>query len=707
MPGPGRAKAKAKTKPKSASNAPTQPLHSVLKRDHYIGNIDNAMGWHMIIMILCDAFELPDLTTRSGLKKVHANFASICQKLDAAYEGHKDNERLAGGIVGIYAKMCSDSILRNKLWAKGLLDKILPLLDKPSARHLALRTLGTVTHHGGGTVRMDIAQKAPLLIKTVQDNSYDFKTAELAITVLSHSVAAYFDGAQPLSIKTIQLLELPKIIKLITETVKKQNATPYLISHGIGLIARAAHNAPSTLKSIPSSINLLVAGLRSHNWTMKSNCLSGLLLLHQREAEEDQRTLDPYKFMAAITRGFPDHISDLMMDYGPTRCETYLTLETTRDFQRAMIAVVQNRNLYDLGLKLAEFILRTEFSISEGWFQSEDPVTGQLEAADFGMPFKTYTESLPYAAKAIRAKGKPNEMDYADVIDIKYLIMKQRVRDAVSIAKKSLVRNPHHAYFYYAITLAADPVEGLRAGKKGLKCKIITPFIRFQMLQRAVEQAGEMGVKYLQAAHEGEKEWEEGIAFLMSAYEDAKTYVEQAPPDNRHMKNMLYWLILLSIVVRGSEIGPDLREIKHYIENLKVADEISTFIGVPPPKTYVRLAQQTVVKLFSEAVAEYGSMMSIIDSKDLGTITPERAEDELAAWLEELELELEDEHEHEHGHGHDHGAHTHAHPHGVKKPKKERGHPNVNSNHVSLYRCSWCGNPSAVLKKCSGCSITR
>jgi hypothetical protein len=140
--------------------------------------------------------------------------------------------------------------------------------------------------------------------------------------------------------------------------------------------------------------------------------------------------------------------------------------------------------------------------------------------------------------------------------------MRQRLPDAVNLAKKGIQRNPDQAYFYYATTLLADNVQGLRAAKKGLKCKTITPFVKYQMMQRAVEHAGDMGVKLLQEVPDvGEKKWEEGIAFLTSAVEDAKTYVEGAPPDNRHMKNVGYWFVLLTMLIKD-DLSPDLRELR-------------------------------------------------------------------------------------------------------------------------------------------------
>ena len=48
------------------------------------------------------------------------------------------------------------------------------------------------------------------------------------------------------------------------------------------------------------------------------------------------------------------------------------------------------------------------------------------------------------------------------------------------------------------------------------------------------------------------------------------------------------------------------------------------------------------------------------------------------------------------------GADEHAHPH-----PHACSHPKISMNNAALYRCTWCGNPSAVLRKCGGCGKTR
>ncbi|KAJ7255299.1 hypothetical protein C8J57DRAFT_1346013 [Mycena rebaudengoi] len=662
MPGPGR-KSKAKAKPTGSGTKPTEKSSS--QPDSYVWDIDNADGWSTIVNILCDVLNLPDLTSRSGFKKVHADFENIYRRLDRAYTKNLSNERIRGGIVGIYARMCVDSLLRNKLFQRGFLKQLFPLLDIASCRHLALRALTTVTHHGGVEIRLEITKWYLDLLRLLKEFPDDPKTVELTIVTLSHClISTISDEGLKIDPKLGPSLDLQGILKIVTDTLHNPFPSRVLVDHSVQLMAM------STLHSkIPTTTaHFLIAGLRSKDWIFRSTCLGGMVRLHRNDSEPDQRHLDPNKLIECVSKPAPPHLNDILEAYGFQQCETYLTMKTASDFQKAMMGCVRTGDLYSLGLMLASFILRTEFSISDGAYQTENPVTGKLEFADVGLPFKMWSDSLPLCAKAIREKGIPAQADMADILDIKFHIMKQRIPDALKAANASLRRNPDFAYAQYALTLSSDPVLGLRAAKKGLKCKQISPFVRFQMMQRAVEHAGEMGIRILQeTASTGDKKWEEGIAFLTSALEDSKTYIAEAPPDNRHMKSVLYWNILLRITVE-EDISQDLREIQ-----LKIADDFSNWIGVPPPKTNLRLTQQTVVRLFPDAVSEWGEFITKNSQLDVPDPSTEKVEDD---WLQgELD-------------GH------------CPPPAT------FNSRNVELYRCSWCGNPSAILRKCA-CSHTR
>ena len=148
----------------------------------------------------------------------------------------------------------------------------------------------------------------------------------------------------------------------------------------------------------------------------------------------------------------------------------------------------------------------------------------------------------------------------ADVLEMKWYLITLRGEDAVPIAKRAIARNPELAYAYYVIGLAQDFEQALRALKKGIKCKQISPFIRNYMLWRAVDHSGDLAVARLKGGS-SEKSYSEGIAFLNSALEDARAFMAGAPPDNRNMGSILNWYFLCNIAVRGPELSLELKEL--------------------------------------------------------------------------------------------------------------------------------------------------
>ncbi|KAH7910685.1 hypothetical protein BJ138DRAFT_1180100 [Hygrophoropsis aurantiaca] len=693
MPGPG-AKAK-RPKPKSAnSSSIASTSGSNVKTAEYQSLIDDVagtVGWGLTVAFLCDYFALPDLSKRSGLKKVFANFETIYQRIDKVYVAHQDNWKLVGGIICIYTKMCADSILRNRLFQKGLLAKIMPLLDMAECRSLALRLLTTITHHGGMEVRQDISRQTPRLLRVLQEFPDDLVGAELVISTLAHALGAAINVEETPTASDAKLLNIPLLLRVVTGIMRKPDCSIQLLHHGMELLTHPSLHFWKECKAYPPVVDFYVACLRTGDLSVRCAALGALMRLEGLSAESDQRFNDPHKLMAAAQNGFPGHLTDILMDYGPMNCEMTLTLRSTADNQRIFMKCAQDHDLYALGIGLVEIILRNEFSVGDGYFQFQNEQTGQMEIADVGLPFKKWGDALPHCAKAIRARRPEGAEDMADVLDMKFYIMRSRVGEAVAMARKSIQRNPKFPYFYYVITLGKNLEDGLRSSKKGLKCKKITPFVRFGLMHRAVEIAGNLGVCRLQEASTGDRKWEEGIAFLASAMEDAKSYVAEAPPDARHMKNVLYWYICLTITMKGTEMSLDLHELQDALRKLKAADEFSTILGTIPPKTQLRMTQQNIIQRYdTPGVKEWRTIVARFDNTSLSDIpepllSPEKVEDDLAAWLDEMHL--------------DHNN-AHSHP-------ETCSHPRISLNTVELYRCSWCGNPSAVLRKCSGCGKTR
>ena len=112
--------------------------------------------------------------------------------------------------------------------------------------------------------------------------------------------------------------------------------------------------------------------------------------------------------------------------------------------------------------------------------------------------------------------------------------------------------------------------------------------------------------------------------------------------------------------------------------------------GIPHQKTFPILTARTVLDHYGPGVKEWGSVVEKLNEvierspeyehhKPAPT-TKEDKEHELAAWLNNLDLEGEEGEEEEDSHG--------------------CANPRVNPKRVELYRCTHCGNPSAILRKC-------
>ena len=131
------------------------------------------------------------------------------------------------------------------------------------------------------------------------------------------------------------------------------------------------------------------------------------------------------------------------------------------------------------------------------------------------------------------------------------------------------------------------------------------------------------------------------------------------------------------------------RDVQAAKRKLEVSAQFMNTIGFPIKRTQMRLARELVLSLYPKAVTEWGAFIKHFDELDARgdhhahPRTPAQADDDLAAWLEHVRLDDGE------------GEHSRC------------THPKISANSVELYRCSWCGNPSAVLKKCGGCGKKR
>ena len=136
MPGPrakknGAKKNKSKSVPVVASSQVPRLPPALQPRP--LKSLDelSSSDWDDVVRVICDHLDIPDLTKRSGIKKIYHSFDDIYNRIDDLFSAHPGNQIIRGGVVAIYAKMSADSILSNLLFQKSasLLSPIIHRLD--------------------------------------------------------------------------------------------------------------------------------------------------------------------------------------------------------------------------------------------------------------------------------------------------------------------------------------------------------------------------------------------------------------------------------------------------------------------------------------------------------------------------------------------------------------------------------------------------
>nr|GAT49262.1 SET and MYND-domain-containing protein 3 [Mycena chlorophos] len=675
-------------------------------------------GWVKIVELMCEHFGLPvDLSPRSALRKVYGKLDTIYPRMKREFDETPDH-RIKGAIVDIYTQLSTDAILRNQLFQYGFLGQLVSLVADPQTRNLAIDSLVTITHHGGVAVRMEVAKAAcrPLL-RILKDGSDDPDTPQLAVRALAHSIL----GAVSIEGKKIEpslpaSLPLAEVAQAFLDALRGPHATPEMVGHiPISLVEMS-----KDIKLTKPMLDLLVAGLRFEGWYARTRCLSGLLVHYIPQSIIDPRTVAPTTALECVSHiaNAPTNVRETMQAWGLQKTVMFTMVASNREFAAALGPVyASGSGMYEAGKKIAELVVGSENAFTDGNFPLVNPVNGQRMLPTGGpsspSPLLLWSDMLPVCAQAIRDEKIASETHLADALDLKFMLMRRRYTEAIALARRALTRNPDFAYPYYILMLAQTGEPALRAAKRGLQCtpgpQNLTPFLRWQFLHRGSELACNLGMVAIDApGADGNPSMDVGVAMIMKAVEDWEAFVKEAPPDHRDMRTACSWLILLRIMTLP-RLSDDLRELQPLIDRLKFCVDFNKWLHLPILKTQLSLVAQATLDSFPTAWKEWGKSIASVRNIEKA-YTAQKMEVDLAAWMAGLPVAYVNdicgcgqEHGDEGDHGHEH---EHGHAPAVRGPgPAPRKDPKEDK--TQLYRCSFCSNPSAVLRKCAGCSEAR
>lgn len=273
----------------------------------------------------------------------------------------------------------------------------------------------------------------------------------------------------------------------------------------------------------------------------------------------------------AMFAGLPSEMVERLGVY-ESRSELKLSLETWKIRTWALHQISEHGDFYDVGLKLADLILRgarfAEFSrecLPEVELPSlTDGVT--MERLD------NFFDIIPYCVVWL---GQVSEDDrHLEAIEIILMCWswgspKADRRLIKGFADKAIGRNPSQPFYY--ITLAQVSVdnfdfeEGLRVARKGLRLcdKKTSEFVKHSLRYFAGRCAMMIGIMIMREVikelmytdeEERSRTWGQAVAFWTSALEYFEVIVKTASPDSRFIKYAFCWYVSLLYALKGDQV---------------------------------------------------------------------------------------------------------------------------------------------------------
>jgi hypothetical protein len=438
------------------------------------------------------------------------------------------------------------------------------MIRQPDTCVIVLQTLATITRHGGIKSRHEVAKAAtPDIVAALRENPSSEIIAHLAVPILAHTVSAVY-MEQSATFRQFPTIKMADVIQATYSSLINAPLNFNFFSHGHEVIRSATRHAYSHLDKNQPALDFLVSGLRVSDLRTRADTLLGLLTFHIHHHVEDPRHLDPRKLLAGAPN-LPSHLQAALVAYGMERCSFVTLMRAAAQFQKAQMKAAQTRDFFELGLEIGKLITLTENSVSDGYLGDANG-----DSLDVGLPYKTSMGSLPVAAAALRQRDPVKYADIADMIDIKYL-MSQRNYSKMRKTCEAAMKRSTHAYWYYMRACAVEEEDDsrLRWAKLGLKCTTTTDYLRFGCLELGANSAVDDALQQMENAEKNTESWNLALALLHSALEDSVSFVKDAPPDCRGMRDMATVAMLTSFVLKGKELSPDMRELSVRVDPLR------------------------------------------------------------------------------------------------------------------------------------------
>ncbi|KAJ7638201.1 hypothetical protein FB45DRAFT_902243 [Roridomyces roridus] len=610
------------------------------------------------------ALRIPEVWNVRGLKQCHQAFAAVSSALDEVatqclqHSGDRFlAERVAAGIVVVYACMGEDISLRSRIFSESrFLENAAPLLSSPDveSREIVLKTLNNLTRLHDSAILRKITRFLPNILKCAEDNVVELgsECQEHALYVLIRSTTAVFDDATP----DPELVALvPRILRFALDMVRL--LTSSLVVNQLVYFCRLMSRSPAARHlfiSAPDWIDFLVAGTRAQE--LATRCLAQCALV------ELYSTSGPTGLQKGTAKAQPVEL--LQPGSGTFLVDAKAALDELTDLTDNKSA----RSLSELGRAFGELIQR-------------DPLVVRMHLARPGSKIPVLLRLCEFATR------KAGSGIAADIIHMELLFSVAK-EAAHKYARVCIDKHPSVAYFYYITTIhpeAHEIVPSVRLAVEGLKQPVISAFIRRELCCCVANFTYEVLMGILRGDPQDADEPK--LSFLTQATAlHTGTFLDIAQPDNPRLPEISALAIHVDFLANGHTLTDE--ELETAAKRFSSICEMARSTRYSFRLSKECLALEHIFPRMSTAWKRWESIMTRQPERKVASRITEAnpSADPFVEWLDRLcETEME------------------MLPFEVRglTPGKER------YGMAQLRRCSKCDTPNAALRRCAGCQMAR
>ena len=451
----------------------------------------------------------------------------------------------------------------------------------PSAGDIAEELMKRFIWHADGAnteeFALEIFRHNLDIVKIMQEHPNNVRVVDCCIRALAHGLLHTIlrhSASHP------SVFDDPSLVPALSALLDTLRGSPNLLPNdtlhvAMIILARVPPLCPERcrLKEVPSLLAYYAALSRSHHLRRRCNAVmtvrqlarfgqpvlgpdENVQLIVTRSSKRARRAYASQDDLLSI---LPEDLRSLLACYSVGSCESVVDLKCSSDATSAFSQFYRDDDLCALGLRLAELVQLSEFSINP----NADLDVAHRRTTDGSK--QKQLDLLPLCAAALAKRGASADLDAADTLRLHYLLATQADPKRIYLhAQHAKERNPGHAYAHYAYAMSfslspADMVLRLRALAAAAACAGQAALLQRQLFAQAVKTAADGAFCTMHGLVDISPEPARLAArHFRLAVDAANVYLQIAPPDTRQRAAVLSWYAILKLVADAPRARDDL-----------------------------------------------------------------------------------------------------------------------------------------------------